>query len=158
MAIKENGIITMMRGDSFETPIYINIGTHLEPVFYSLTERDRLYIGVMEPNMAFEDAVLKKVYTSSSPKDKEGNTLFILEPKDTQRLLVGKYYYMIKLRSFDDEGREKVKTILQPTLFWIDGNNPDLKKWEDDYYEQDEYDIEEVHFEGEKLSNVIKGC
>ena len=75
MARKENGIITMMRGDSFETPIYVNVGTHLEPVFYTLTGRDKLYVGVMEPNAAFEDAVIKKVYTSNSPKDKEGNTI-----------------------------------------------------------------------------------
>ena len=95
--ISTNGIITLMRGDSFTTPIHINIGTKLSPRYYTLSNTDRLYFALMEPNQAFEDAVVKKVYDFTSPQDGEGNTLLMLKPTDTEKLLVGKYYYMVKI-------------------------------------------------------------
>lgn len=122
--IDYNGIIRLMRGDSFSTPIHINIGTKLDPVYRSLTANDVLYFGLMEPNQAFEDAVLKKKFTFLDEKDDKGNTLLILDPKDTEKLLVGKYYYMIKLRTIDKPEHEIVTTIVPPTLFWLEGTNP----------------------------------
>ena len=122
--IDYNGIIRLMRGDSFCTPIYINIGTELDPVYKNLTANDVLYFGLMEPNQAFEDAVVKKTFTFLDRKDDKGNTLLILDPKDTEKLLVGKYYYMIKLRTIDKIGHETVITVVPPTLFWLEGNNP----------------------------------
>lgn len=120
------GIINLMRGDSFTAPIIINTGTTLEPKYYELQENDKLYFGLMEPNQAFEDAVMKKVYDFTSDKDTNGNILLRIEPQDTEKLLVGKYYYMIKLRTFDAFETECVKTIVKPTLFWLEGNNPSL--------------------------------
>lgn len=147
--ISTNGIITLMRGDSFTTPIHINIGTKLSPRYYTLSNTDRLYFGLMEPNQAFEDAVLKKVYDFTSPQDGDGNTLLMLKPTDTEKLLVGKYYYMIKLRSIDAFGQEMVKTIVPPTLFWLEGNN--VKVEEEPYYDKGHYEIDRVILEGGEI-------
>lgn len=147
--ISSNGIVTLMRGDSFTTPIYVNIGTKLSPEYYTLSETDRLYFGLMEPNQAFEDAVLKKVFSFTSPKDDEGNILLTLKPSDTEKLLVGKYYYMIKLRSTDSYGQEMVKTIVPPTLFWLEGNNVQID--EEPYYDKGHYEIDRVILEGGEI-------
>lgn len=149
----ENGIITLMRGDSLTTPIYINVGTKLQPKHIKLTENDKLYFGLMEPGQAFEDAVMKKVFDHTSPTDDDGNTLLILQPQDTEKLLVGKYYYMIKLRSVNSWGQEMVRTIVPSTLFWLEGNNPEQNS--DKYYEQGKYDVEHLILEGGEFQEVI---
>ena len=149
---KENGIITLMRGDSFTTPIYINIGTKLSPIYKTLTSYERLYFGLMEPGQAFEDAVLKKVFDWTSPTDADGNTLLRIVPKDTEKLLVGKYYYMIKLRTMDSFNQEMVKTIVSPTLFWLQGNNP--KKDIVERHEEEEYQIDNVIIEGGEIDDT----
>lgn len=149
---RENGIITLMRGDSLVTPIYINKGSKLQPQYRSLTAEEQLYFGLMEPNQAFEDAVLRKMYTTTSPTDDSGNTLLILSPEDTEKLLVGKYYYMIKLRSIDSFGQSVVRTIVPPTLFWLKGNNP-VKK-DEQYYEKGDYVITEIILDGGEIDTI----
>lgn len=142
----ENGIITLMRGDTLTTPILVNIGTKVKPNYKTLSENDKLYFALMEPGQAFEDAVIKKVYDWTSPTDGEGNTLLTLKSSDTEKLLVGKYYYMIKLRSTDGFGQEVVRTVVPHTLFWLEGNNPEPE--EKMWYEKDKYDIDHVIIEG----------
>ena len=119
----KNGIIYLFRGDSYSQPIIINIGTQLDPIIYKITDKDTLYFGLMEPNQSFEDAVLKKKYTSLDEKDDDGNILLNIEPDDTLNLLVGKYFYMIKLKTVQDSGKVTVKTIVPPTQFFLEGNN-----------------------------------
>ena len=147
--VEYNGIITLMRGDSLTTPIYVNIGTKLSPNYYNLKSDDKLYFGLMEPNQSFEDAVLKKAYDFTSPQDTKGNTLLMLKPKDTEKLLVGKYYYMIKLKTTDVFGQEVVRTIVPPTLFWLEGNN--VKVEEEPYYDKGKYEVDRIIFEGGEI-------
>lgn len=147
--IAPNGIINLMRGDSFTTPIAINVGSKLSPRYYKLGPTDKLYFGLMEPNQAFEDAVLKKVFDFTSPQDSEGNTLLILTPIDTEKLLVGQYYYMIKLRTIDMFGIESVRTVVNPTIFWLEGNN--VKQEVEPYYEKGHYEIDRVILDGGEI-------
>lgn len=135
-----NGIIHLLRGDTFITSIKINIGTKLNPSYYNLKKGDCLYVGVMEPNQSFEEAVLKKKYDYLSDTDSEGNTLLKLDPKDTLNLQVGKYYYMVKLKSIDSSGQECVKTVVPPTQFFLEGNN--VSTYGDDRYEIGKYDVD----------------
>lgn len=148
-AIKENGIIRLMRGDSLNTPIYINTGSKMVPNYYKLSGSDRLYFALMEPNQAFEDAVLKKKFDITSAQDADGNVLLKLKSSDTEKLLVGKYYYMIKLRCIDNFGEETVRTIVPPTLFWLEGNN--VKIEEEPYYDKGNYEINRVILEGGEI-------
>ena len=118
-----NGQITHYRGDTLSTPIKIFEGDKLSPIPYYLSENDTLYLGIMEPGQAFEDAIVKKVYTKDSSKDNEGNILFELKTTDTEYLLPGKYYYTVKLKK-QSEDNIIIETILKPTLFNILGNVP----------------------------------
>ena len=144
------GIIELMRGDSFSSPIVINIGSKLYPNYYKLQGTDKLYFGLMEPNQAFEDAVMKKRFTIADPTDSEGNTLLVINPKDTEKLLVGKYYYMIKLVVTDAFGNEQVRTVVPPTLFWLLGNNPTKQKVP--YFKDGEDEVpDRIIFEGGEI-------
>ena len=148
--LASNGIINLMRGDSFTTPIFINIGSKLSPKQYTLRPTDKLYFGLMEPNQAFEDAVLKKVFDCTSPQDSEGNTLLMLKPTDTEKLLVGQYYYMIKLKTIDAFDQESVRTIVNPTIFWLNGNNVEIE--EEPYYDKGHYEIDRVILDGGEIT------
>lgn len=146
---KQNGIVTMMRGDSLTMTIPIPVGSSTLPSYRGLRLTEKLYFGVMEPNQAFEDAVLKKVIDASCVTDDNGYPVLILDPEDTEYLLVGKYYYMIKLREVDSYGHAFVKTIVPPTLFWLEGNNPELDVI--DRHETDEYKVDNVIIEGGEI-------
>lgn len=121
--IANNGIINLIRGDSFEMSLPINLGTKLSPEYYTLKEGDNLYFGLMEPNQPFENAIVKKKYDNNSKKDEDNNILLTLNPEDTEYLSVGKYYYMVKLRQKISEEKYKVTTIINPTLFWLEGTS-----------------------------------
>lgn len=121
--ISNEGIISVSRGDSFETPLFINEGTEIAPKRYELTENDILYFAVMEPNQKFENAILKKMYDMNSEKNEEGDILISFSPTDTEYLLPGKYYYTIKLRTHIGEGEAendyKVQTIIPQKEFYV---------------------------------------
>lgn len=120
--ITSNGaIVTITRGDSFEATVFINQGTLLVPVRYELTGTDNLFLGIMEPNQLFENAIVRKVFTSESKKTEDGDVVISLEPYETEHLHPGTYYYSIKLQQFDDEddSKEYVTTIVPKTLLYI---------------------------------------
>lgn len=119
-----NGKITHYRGDTLTTPIRIFEGDRLCPTQYTLNENDVLYLGIMEPGQAFEDAVIKKVFTSDSEKDVDRNVILHLKSTDTEFVSPGTYYYSLKIKQVVDD-RLVIKTIIYPTLFWLLGNIPE---------------------------------
>lgn len=110
----------MNRGDTFELPlrIYPDDGERE----FVLRDSDKIYVAILEPHQGFENAIIRKVITNKSPKDDYGTPLFILEPEDTEYLLTGKYFIMIKL-SYRDGSRTKIKTILPIREFFIEGTD-----------------------------------
>lgn len=113
-------MIRMNRGDTFQKPLFINGGTFLNPIRYSLQEGDKLYLGVMEPNHYWEQSILKQTYTSESEKTEEGDTLIKISPEETEYLIPGTYYYMIKLVKYDENNEvTEVSTVVPATLFVI---------------------------------------
>lgn len=119
-----NGKITHYRGDTLSTPIKIYEGDRLCPTQYTLNENDVLYLGIMEPGQAFEDAIIKKTFNSCSQKDDNGNVILNLNSEDTEFVAPGTYYYSLKIKQVIDD-RLVVKTIIYPTLFWLLGNIPE---------------------------------
>jgi len=91
-------IITLTRGDTLIQSIYLNKGTNLNPVRYILSGDDKLYIGIMEPNQKFEDAIIKKVYTKDSEMTEDGDLIITINSSDTENLISGLYYYAIKMQ------------------------------------------------------------
>ena len=110
-------IIELTRGDSFLYPLFINVGTEMFPERYLLKDGDFLYFAVMEPHQKFEDAIIKKVYTSISDTNEDGDVLIGLRSEDTEYLSTGKYYYTIKAKFSDSE--LPVQTIISNREFWI---------------------------------------
>ena len=119
--IAKNGIITITRGDSAETSLYINIGTELEPLITKLGDNDKVYLGVMEPNQLFEDAIIKKVYTKDDHKDEDEALTISFDCEDTENLLPGVYYYSIKLYRPGDglTTKDRIDTIVPKKKFII---------------------------------------
>lgn len=119
--ISNNGIITLNRADTFNTTIFVNIGTELDPVRYILAGDDRLYFAVMEPHQPFEKAVLKKVMTPEDVDEETGDVKLSFKTSDTEFLLPGTYYYEIKLYVAPEDIDEdaEVDTIVPRTKFII---------------------------------------
>lgn len=117
--ISSNGIVTVNRGDSFEFPVTLNVGSSIDRTEYILNQKDTLYLGIMQPNEPFETALIRKKFTYDD-LDADGNILFRFWPEDTVCVLPGKYYYQVKLQTVDEKtGRYDVETVIDKTLFYI---------------------------------------
>lgn len=152
--ISNSGIINMLRGDSFTFFQGINLGTKAFPQYYKLQEGDSLYFGVMEPNKAFEDAIIRKSYNHLSNQDDKGFIQIDINPEDTEFLRTGKYYYMVKLKQKVSATKYNVTTIVNPTLFWIEGNNPSIKNPDDRIITPSKPDKDIIHI-SEQGSYII---
>lgn len=121
--IDPDGKITLTRGDTASAPLFINMGTELEPVRYdvSLHTNNIYYFALMEPNQYFEDAILKQKYLPSDATsyNSYGDLIIRFNHDDTKLLTPGKYYYQIKalIKNSDDE--EEVNTLIDKTEFFI---------------------------------------
>ena len=113
--ISSNGVITITRGDTAITELFLNIGTELEPVQYILKDKDCAYLGVMEPNQSFENALIRKKFTSKDV-DENGNILVTFDSIDTIFLAPGEYIYQVKLRRIEDN-KEFIDTVVSRKIF-----------------------------------------
>ena len=118
--VSQNNKVVVTRGDTFSVPLFINRGTELKPLRYTLKENDELYLAIMEPNQPFERALIKKVYSYEN-LNKYGDVLIEIEHDDTRCLEPGKYYYQVKARLYDSEkDKYDVNTVIPKTEFWIE--------------------------------------
>lgn len=115
--ISNNGIITIVKGDTIEVPVFINIGTEIEPVRYSLKPGDKLFFSIMEPHQPFECAILRHTYTYLDVNESR-DVVVKLSYDDTAHLLPGEYYYEIKLLTVVNF-EEHLDTIVPRTKFFI---------------------------------------
>ena len=118
----EDNYLKMNRGDSYTLPLIINEGTKLYFQQYQLRQFDKIYVGIMEHNQSFENALIRKVITITSPTDKYGHPLFRLSPIDTEYLLTGKYFIEVKLVQ-QINGEDVVTTILPLKEFFVNGTD-----------------------------------
>ena len=120
--LSRDGIIRLSRGDSCKMPLFINQGTALYPIRYNLNDIDKqdtvIYLSIMQPNQYFENGCVRKMFSKKSgwTLTDTGDLVIIIEPKDTQFLMPGKYFYEIKA---DLQGNNQVNTIIQKKEFWI---------------------------------------
>lgn len=115
--ISNNGFISIHRGDSFSVPLFLDIGQCGNPVRFDITKNPGsiIYLGVMEPSKKFEDAVIRKKYTSESVVNDQHDIVVSFSPEDTLNLFPGKYYYEIKIAHADG----RVDTLTPRTEFFI---------------------------------------
>ena len=112
--IAENGVITLNAGDSFIAPLYLYYN---ENELYKLNGTDKVYFAILEPHQAFEDAIVRHVYTTSDVNG-DKNVLIRLTPEDTENLRPGVYYYEIKLQ-IRANGVEYVDTVVPRRKFYL---------------------------------------
>ena len=113
--ISNNGIIKINRGDSFSLDVFINLGTCIEPIPCILGESDKVYFALMEPNQPFECALMRREFTRADESE-DGHVSMNFASDQTEYLMPGTYYYMIKLY----RGKENlVDTIVAKTKFII---------------------------------------
>lgn len=109
---------TLTRGDTFEFPININIGSKLCPQWYQPNTKDSIYGAIIEPNQSWENAIIRKVIKPT----RDNKLIFKLESSDTEYLLTGKYFFTLKLVT----NTNNVTTILPMKEFWITGTDKDV--------------------------------
>ena len=130
--ISMNNVVTMTAGDYGRIVTNINMGTLITPDYYDLENRDKVYFGIMEPNQAFENAIVRKVFTRDNSyilpvKDSEGHIIkpgavdIRIESEDTMNLVPGTYYYCIKLLrpAKNPCDKDKIYTLLDKKKFII---------------------------------------
>lgn len=122
LSISNNGIISMTKGDDVSIPLFINQGSRMNPIRYSLLSNpnSELYLGIMMPYQDFEYALVRKKYTHESPHTEYRDVLVQLSPQDTMCLMPGKYYIEAKLRLLDKFGNERVFTVLPKKIFQLE--------------------------------------
>ena len=128
----KNGIITLCRGDTFSIPLYINLGTAVNPNYYILQKhldkqgeeiaRDYVYFAVLEPNQKWEDAIIKKRMSYDDIDFNYDAPILHFYTDDTEYLKPGTYYYQVKLQRCPEstsDGFEHVDTVINRTKFII---------------------------------------
>lgn len=124
LSIDNNGTITVSRGEAFELPLFINAGTRFNPIRYTLGDDDAVYVGVMEPNVEFENAIIRKSYTHINTNN-NGDVIVDFDSKDTEHLVPGTYYYEIRINLVKRKTlteliiRDDVKVLVEKTKFII---------------------------------------
>ena len=118
-----NNIIVMTRGDSLE--FKPNIKTIDEYADYELQGDESIYFGIMDPRQPFEEALIRKKYTSDDIQYVK-DLIIELEPEDTLDLIPGRYYHALKLHIDHTEQDalqhsmtevDKVITLINKTKF-----------------------------------------
>lgn len=112
--VRQNKVITMNRGDSCEFKFKFNTGKFPNEEPLIINEGDVIFFGLMDPNVHFEHALVKKEFNITN-FDEEGYLVINFEPDDTLELMEGTYFYQIKLLTKD----ANIKTLVPKTKFII---------------------------------------
>ena len=112
--ISRQRILSMNRGDTFRTPLFINVGTKLKKRRYILSYDDTVYLSIAEPDQPFERGVLRQVYTRKN-LNKKGDVLINIGSDETEDLVPGCYYLEIKIKLTNGA----VRTIVPRRKFYI---------------------------------------
>ena len=124
--IQNNRIITIVRGDTIEIPLFINANTDLDPISYPFGFNDKVYFVIMESHQDFNCGVVRHEY-GYEDLNESGDIVIKLSHDDTVNLLPGDYFYEIKLLTRTTEEvngqtlilKEELDTIVPRTKFII---------------------------------------
>ena len=118
--IERNGTLSLSRGDHFQVPLFINIGTDEAPIRLDLrTIPDaQVYFGVYLPDSTFYDSVIAHKYTYKDCND-YGDIIVNIFPAETASLYPGNYFYEAKLVLPDSVNGDFVGTVINKTRFQL---------------------------------------
>lgn len=122
-----NNMIILNRGDTYEFDLTIDDANSVDGR-YHIQGEDTIYFGIMDPHQQFEDALVKKKFTTEDA-DSNGNLTIVIEPEDTLDLLPGVYYYSVKLHMQHENKNpetnevygyvDKVYTVINKTKLFL---------------------------------------
>lgn len=115
--ISKNGIITLVKGDTFRVKLDMNIGNPIQPYYFQLQEGDYVTLKVMYANNSWNDAILTKVATIDN-LDNLGNVIIEFTSDDTNYINCGMYIYQVKLY-YSRNGKDYVNTLVPRTRLFI---------------------------------------
>lgn len=115
--ISKNGIVTLVRGDTFTLKSDLNIGTPLQPLHFVLGQDDCVVFRLFNANSNWESYLLEKEATMED-LDSKGNVLFNFTSEDSEYLSQGQYYYQIRL-FYTRNGDTRVITLMPRTKFYV---------------------------------------
>lgn len=115
--ISKNGIVTLIKGDTFHIVMDLNVGTPLQPLKFILENGDYVQFRLFRANNDWNNAVLIKQVTKDD-LDNHGNAVFTFNSEDTEDLSCGTYYYQVKL-FYTREETLKVITLMPRTKFHL---------------------------------------
>lgn len=119
-SISNLGSITLARGDCFKAPLFINIGSDIEPIrldIRSLPELE-IYFGVYMPYDRFENSFIAKKFNHLDSNEL-GDVIITINPEDTLYIRPGSYKYSIKARMYDKAYGEWINTVVDANTFYI---------------------------------------
>lgn len=112
-----NGKITITKGDSGESELFLNIGTVENPYMYELKDEDEVHLyAYAKESFYMRDSFIHKVFTTKDLTD-ENMVLISFIPQDTMNIKPGEYLYRIKLI----RPGNKVDTVVDENTFVIKG-------------------------------------
>ena len=115
--ISKNGIVTLIKGDTFHIVMDLNVGTPLQPLKFIMEDGDYVQFRLFRANNDWSNAVLIKQVTKDD-LDNHGNAVFTFESEDTENLSCGTYYYQVKL-FYTRENNLRVITLMPRTKFHL---------------------------------------
>lgn len=98
LEIDTNGNLKVNRGDTFEIPLFIDIGDNIfTSTRFHIRKNDILYFHLLEANAPWNKPLIRKEFTYED--ENENNDIIIrFNHEDTCWLFPGIYYYEIKLQ------------------------------------------------------------
>lgn len=116
-----NGMMFVNRGDDFSFRIKLLANDCGDA--YELSDKDGVYVGVMEPRGHFEDALIRKRY-GKEDQNADCEVVVSMKSSDTEKLLPGTYYIQAKLNQWvgtseSGEDSYEISTILPKTKFVV---------------------------------------
>lgn len=118
MNIDSNKVITISKIDNSSFPVFINQGTGLEPIQYVLSDSDQVIFYLVPCNMQLCYYLIKKTFTIYDLNE-DGNVELSFDRNDFKKISLGKYQYMIILKSYDLENKQIIKTIIPRTELFL---------------------------------------
>jgi hypothetical protein len=131
---RDNSIVVLNRGDTFKCPLFINTGSELEPLRYTLTNTDILAFNILYPGTGeyldenkdgfIENTpVLQHIYSNDGAAEhipyilnSNGDIVISFTSDDFKKVSPGTYYYEVKLK-YIDGGETRIDTIVPRTKF-----------------------------------------
>lgn len=123
--IANNGILTIVKGDTASFPLFINVGTSLSPKQYVLSKFDKVQFGIGLPNTSWEDNYFTKTFTYDNLND-NNDVVISLTEDETNSFPLGTSYYRIKLITRDQTTTIVGKTKLNVLEDGLSVSKPDI--------------------------------